>query len=179
MNGSTGFKGAFALIVLGAFSCLLVTSCTEFRSEKQQAGAKAPLISTYASLNENIFAPKCTSCHSGPTSPHSIDLSSYNSILNSPVFPPLIIPGDPEGSSLYQSCMSGKMPKNSPALPEGHMKAIYDWIKSGAREHDEGALPPVQPGVGSAGTASPHEPCDPSRVGNEPGFIQCADAISI
>src|SRR5581483_12022391 len=42
-----------------------------------------PLGPTFASLNQNIFKPKCVSCHSGAAPSGGIDLSSYASIIGS------------------------------------------------------------------------------------------------
>ena len=48
----------------------------------------------------------------------------------------LIIPGEPESSSLYYVVAQGIMPKGSPPLSAGEVQAIYQWIKNGASPLD-------------------------------------------
>lgn len=166
----TWIVNAGLLVVLS----LVVSSCLEFKNEKQLS--QADIQASFASLNRSLFVPKCLSCHSGPNSPHGVDVSSYNSIVNSPMFPPLIIPGNPEKSSLYQACASGVMPKGAPHLPDAYMQALYQWIKNGAKENedDPNPTPSVTPSPTEPGSDY-NEPCDPSRVRNEPGYDECSN----
>ena len=133
-------------IVLLAF---VLGSCS-FKQEKQggdQPGViGAELVASYASIRQNILiSNKCVSCHTGPDSPHRVDLASYESIMRSPVFPPLIVPGDPDSSSLYDSIKSGRMPKGMPRLSDRELQVVYEWIKAGAREEGVGPNPSPSP----------------------------------
>jgi uncharacterized membrane protein len=156
---------------------LFMSACLEFKVDKVQK--QLALQASFASLKQNVFTPKCASCHVGANAPHGIDLTSYQNIVNSPIFPPLVVAGNPEGSSLFQSCSSGKMPKNSAHLTSTEMKALYDWIKNGAKEDDNetpGPVPsahPTEPG-GEPAEHSAKEPCDPTQIGNEPGLVKCS-----
>lgn len=139
------------------------------------------LVATYASIREKILVPKCIDCHSGPNSPHGLDLSSYSKVLDQSHFPPLVVPGKPEQSSLYSSVSSGKMPKNSASLSSEELDAISTWIKNGARENEDqpapvpSPTPTGEPG-GDDGPGSPlsSEPCDPAGLRNEPGVKLCS-----
>lgn len=110
--------------------------------------------------------------------------------MNSPVFPPLVLPGNPEGSGLYTTVAGGRMPKDNPALSKMEIDAIYTWIKNGAKEFEDQPLPsptptpgepgcePGEPGCDDGGPPgsdfSKNEPCDVSVLPNEPGIKNCS-----
>ena len=135
----------------------------------QGQGAFGKLEAQFPSINANILGPKCASCHSGAKVPHGIYLDGYKAMMESNVFPPLIVPFEPEKSSLYKSILSGSMPKNAPKLSNTEITMIYDWIKAGAKEKPE-SPDNDDPGNGSG---LPDEPCDVRKIGNEPHFIPC------
>lgn len=47
----------------------------------------------------------------------------------------VVVPGDPDKSTLYTLVKSGEMPYGSSPLPDGDVQKIYDWIKAGARDN--------------------------------------------
>lgn len=105
---------------------------------------------TYLSIYENILKAssargKCLACHAGPKPAHHLDLSTYEKIVKNNHLPPLIVPGKPEKSALYQSCADGKMPKGGPKLTEQELNALYDWIKEGASDEAGNPAPPPPP----------------------------------
>jgi len=117
--------------------------------------------SDFDSIHQTIIASKCLNCHSGKGSPHGIDLSSYDSIVNSLVFPPLIVPGDPESSSLFLSIVDDGMPLRKEPLRFREKQAVFEWIKSGALEFDR-----VEGGEEEEGLPNPNEPptdCEPDE----------------
>jgi len=112
----------------------------------------------YKSISGTIFAAKCVLCHGGKKKEKNIDLTSYEKIFSRDIFPPLVIPGNPEKSSLYQSVATGRMPKGGPGLTRKELRVIYEWIKGGGKKEDED-IPPTNPG----------EPGGTEPGGNEPG----------
>jgi hypothetical protein len=160
---------------------LVLPACLNFKNEKA-ASNQVPMQPTYASLRQNLFKAQCITCHNGPSSPHGIDLSSYQSILHGNVFPPLVIPGSPERSSLYKSCDTGQMPKNGSRLHDATMSALYQWIKNGAKETEDTRVgtptptpsPHGEPGDDHDNPTSTKEPCDVTAQPNEPGVIKCS-----
>lgn len=150
---------------------LLLSGCLAFRIEKNPTAAKP----TFESLNRAIFSTKCASCHSGTNPPHGINLTSYKMIMDSAVFPPLVIPGKPEQSAIYQSCISGQMPKYAAKLSASELSALYFWIKNGATEVESEVSPPTpSPTPSEPGEVRSQEPCDPMKISNEPGIQQCS-----
>lgn len=102
-----------------------------------EAGSSVPLKPTYASIATNIIAAKCLSCHNGPNSAKRVDLSSYDTILANTNYPPLVLPGKPEQSSLYTAIVTGYMPRYKSALRGVEMQAVLDWIQNGAKDGAE------------------------------------------
>lgn len=149
--------------------------------EDREAQAEKALAANFGAINSLIIQPKCLSCHkTGSSNNHYVNLSSYESILKSNVFPPLIVPGNPEQSSLYTSIRDGRMPKRSSKLSNRYAKVLFDWISKGAKkvpdagggdDDDDGGedddLPPDcepdEPGCGDGGDEPPS--CDPDEPG--------------
>ncbi|OQW47628.1 MAG: hypothetical protein A4S09_15055 [Proteobacteria bacterium SG_bin7] len=118
----------------------------------------------FKTINLSIFETRCVECHGPNKKANNVDLSSYEKIMSKDIFPPLVIPGNPERSSLYQSVFRNDeftMPKGRQRLSNKELQAIYEWIKNGALK-DEMPKPkkPDEP------TESEPEP-DPGS--NEPG----------
>jgi hypothetical protein len=107
-------------------------------------GSSAPLQATFESIQENVFTPICTQCHSGAQAPVGLRLdaaSSYAMLVNTPSaeVPTLsrVEPGNPDMSYLVQkiqgtAAVGGRMPLNSPALPQATIDIIKEWIANGA-----------------------------------------------
>ena len=162
MNCCGSKNKAYGLFALVTLSFLGLSACLEFRKEKLVSEAQVD--ASFASLRDNLLIPKCVSCHSGANSPHGIDLSTYSSIMHGPVFPPLVIPGKPEESSLYQSCETGSMPKGAPHLSAAMLGALREWIRNGAKEFDD-----PNPSPSSTPTEPGDEPGENDEPGTEPG----------
>ncbi len=125
-TGAMIAKKGLMLVVLA----VLLGGCSKAGSN--ESSLDLPLVASYESLNANVFAPKCLTCHEGAGAPHGVDLSSYESIVQSNLFPALVVPGDPENSSLYASVSEGRMPKGPAKLGRAEIEAIASWIRNGA-----------------------------------------------
>ena len=82
-----------------------------------------------------IFEAKCTVCHG---TLGGWDASSYESVMNTGVNAPVVIPGDPENSLLAHKILGTQeegtiMPPTGP-LPDDEIQVILDWIAAGAPE---------------------------------------------
>ena len=104
-----------------------------------------PLAPTFASIQQNVFTPICTTCHAGASAPLGLRLdeaSSYAAIVNaaSVEVPALrrIRPGDPDASYLIQkiegrAAVGGRMPLGQPALPQATIDVMRQWVADGAQ----------------------------------------------
>jgi mono/diheme cytochrome c family protein len=149
--GKKSFFGGYRWLGIALAVALLVAlaSCGENKNDSvspnpPQPQPKVEILSNYKSIYESILGPKCVSCHSGASAPHGIDLSSYKNIMENALFPPLVVSGRPDASSLYSAVASGEMPKNGAKLSENELLAIYKWIELGAPEF-EGSQPSPTP----------------------------------
>ena len=120
---------------------------------------------SFNTLNEKILIPKCLRCHqSARQGNHFIDLSSYEKIISSRVFPPLVVAGRPEESSLYTSVREFRMPDQGAKLKEEEIEYIKTWILLGAKkekvtvEEPRDPVPPNDPGEDCEGDAGSDEP---------------------
>jgi hypothetical protein len=99
---------------------------------------------TLASIQDNVFTPICTGCHSGAGAPQGLQLTAGNSAANlinvqSPQDPSLtrVIPGDPDHSLLIQKLegtqtVGQRMPRGGPFLDQSTIDVIRQWITNGA-----------------------------------------------
>lgn len=126
----------FAIILMGC------VEATHDPVDDDGKGKFGKLENNFQSIFANIIQPKCVECHSGSNAPHNIHLSSYEEIVNGSAFPPLIVPGKPNESSLYKSVLNGSMPKNRPRLSETELVVLYNWIRDGALKKPGEKLPP-------------------------------------
>lgn len=79
-----------------------------------------------------IFTGICVKCHAGDTAPHSLVLTTYDDVMAGSENGDVIEAGDPASSALIEKITTGKMPRNSPHLLPGQIKAIWNWVKQGA-----------------------------------------------
>lgn len=76
---------------------------------------------------ESILNRDCVRCHRSATnSALQPALESYNEVLKE------VSPGIPDGSRLYDSIKSNRMPKSSNKLSDSQKEIIKNWIEGGA-----------------------------------------------
>ncbi len=96
---------------------------------------------SYANI-QAIFSANCTQCHIAITS-GGLRLDNYANVMKGgtgggPVTGPVIKPGNPEGSYLYQAIsgtqkVGASMPLGGPLISKVDRQNIYNWIKNGAK----------------------------------------------
>ncbi len=116
-----------------SFFGMCIVACGNHSSTKPNGASGDETISVYAMLNNDLFAPKCSICH---TAGHfsGVDTSSYQGLINSGV----IDPGNPGGSLLVSSIASGFMPPRGPRISTSDdiFLLLESWIQTGASELD-------------------------------------------
>jgi hypothetical protein len=81
-----------------------------------------------------LLEAKCWRCHSGKTRRKDLDLSSPAGILKGSESGPVIIPGKPGESLLYEKVHSGKMPPaKKDHLSEVEIEMLRRWIAGGTK----------------------------------------------
>jgi hypothetical protein len=109
-------------------------------------GGQTPLAPTLASIQDNVFTPICTACHTGAGAPQGLQLDaaevSASKLINVPVprdpSQVRVKPFDPDNSFLIrkleypQGTIGARMPLNQPPLDPSTIAVIRQWITSGA-----------------------------------------------
>ena len=109
------------------------------------SGGGGPLTPDFASIQDNVFTPICTRCHSGPSAPEGLQLDaahSYQLLVGVPsTEQPTLLrvkPGDPDHSYMVlkiqgsAGIQGGRMPLGGPYLPQSTIDTIRQWITDGA-----------------------------------------------
>src|SRR5882672_4619432 len=105
----------------------------------------ANLQATFQSIQDNIFTPICTACHTGASAPQGLRLDAANSFallvgVASSEVPgtPRVAAGNPSGSYLIQklegsASVGGRMPLGGTPLAQADINMIRQWITDGAQ----------------------------------------------
>jgi mono/diheme cytochrome c family protein len=77
-----------------------------------------------------IFQASCTGCHGPDTRIKEMNLSSLDGALKGSESGPVIVPGKPDESRLYQMVRDRKMPPGKTHLTDQQVASIRSWIES-------------------------------------------------
>src|SRR6266852_762064 len=113
---------------------------------------------TYQEDIRPLFETKCLRCHSGKSRKKDLDLSAPSGILKGSESGPVIVPGKPEESLLYEKVKTGAMPPTKKnRLSDVEVETIRRWIAAGAKVHsgigdtaDHHEINPLSPAVTQA-----------------------------
>jgi hypothetical protein len=116
-------------------------------SSSSGSGGTVPLTADFESIQENVFTPICSPCHSGASAPEGLMLDaahSYNLLVGVPSaeVPTLdrVKPGDPDDSYIIlklqdsPGIVGSQMPLHETPLPQSTIDLIRQWITNGAPE---------------------------------------------
>jgi Bacterial Ig-like domain len=108
-------------------------------------GGTLPLGPDFEAIQQNVFTPICSPCHSGAGAPQGLMLDaahSYADLVGVPSneVPSLnrVKPGDPDNSYIIikltkgPGIVGGQMPLNETPLPQSTIDFIRQWIANGA-----------------------------------------------
>ncbi len=93
-----------------------------------------------------IFEASCVACHGSTLKMRELDLSTFAGVIKGGDDGPVVTPGKPQDSRLYEMVEKGAMPKGGKPLAPSQIAAIREWIETGARsssatpEHSIGAV---------------------------------------
>ncbi|HEX2521471.1 MAG TPA: DUF1549 domain-containing protein, partial [Terriglobia bacterium] len=99
---------------------------------RQWIEAGGPLAINFESTVEPLFKASCVSCHGGSVLLKSMDLSTYAGAMKGSESGPVIVPGNPENSLLYEKVRAEQMPKGGQPLSKEQVATIREWIQAGA-----------------------------------------------
>jgi hypothetical protein len=120
-------------------------------------GGGGTVTADFQSIQDNVFTPICSPCHSGGSAPEGLMLDaahSYNLLVGVPSMevPSLnrVKPSDPNSSYIIIKLTSGpgivgdRMPDMLPPLPQATIDAIRQWIANGALPPTTAAVSPAE-----------------------------------
>lgn len=82
-----------------------------------------------------VLAEQCYKCHGAEKQKADLRLDSREAILKGADTGPVLVPGNPEKSSLIKSIRhegDAPMPEKAPKMPEDQINALAEWVKMGA-----------------------------------------------
>src|SRR6266542_3620855 len=80
-----------------------------------------------------ILSANCAACHGTQTRIKEMNLSTFDGVMKGSESGPVVVPGKPDESRLYQMVHEGKMPPgNKTGLPKEQIATIRAWIEAGA-----------------------------------------------
>ncbi|MBC7372088.1 MAG: hypothetical protein H7326_11010 [Bdellovibrionaceae bacterium] len=123
-----------AILTILGFLTLLNSGCHSFMNKIPEPSADSSTSATldsFATLDSQIFSPKCVACHSAANPKGNVDMSSYAGILHGQG---VVVPGHAESSLMYSEVASHGMPEGGPALSDREVTAIAEWINAGATD---------------------------------------------
>jgi hypothetical protein len=92
-----------------------------------------PVGPTFAKDVLPIFESRCISCHGGRRKRGGLDLRTLDAVREGGDNGSSVKPGSLEGSPLWESIVSDRMPTGKKKLSAAQKKVIREWIASGAR----------------------------------------------
>ncbi|MBI1915211.1 MAG: PSD1 domain-containing protein [Planctomycetes bacterium] len=115
-----------------------------FEGQKEKASVRVP---SFRDEVRSLFQAKCWRCHGDKGRKADLDLRTPVTILEGGESGPVIVPGKPEKSLLYEKLHSGKMPPGKKdRLSEAEVEIIRRWIAGGAPFGPQEGVKP-EPGV--------------------------------
>jgi len=134
-----------------------------------------------------IFERSCSACHNAIAKTMGLQATTYRGVMAGSQNGPVIVPGDPDASKLWEMVSQGKMPATGP-LPLDEQAIVRAWIEQGAAERRapaaaaapvDTAADPAEGGVwytvNNVTLAAVDEPCAAVPVGAE--YLVSADLI--
>jgi mono/diheme cytochrome c family protein len=92
-----------------------------------------------------IFTSNCTGCHGTATRIKEMNLSTLDGVMKGSESGPVVVPGKPDESKLYQMVRDGKMPPGKTHLSEQAVASIRAWIESLSAPAANAASTPAEP----------------------------------
>jgi mono/diheme cytochrome c family protein len=92
-----------------------------------------------------IFASNCTGCHGTATRIKEMNLGTLEGVMKGSESGPVVVPGKPDESKLYQMVRDQKMPPGKTHLSEQAVASIRSWIESLASPAASAAAAPTEP----------------------------------
>src|SRR5439155_5072570 len=78
-----------------------------------------------------FFQSRCIECHAGQKPKAKLDLSNFEGVVRGSSSGPVVLPGQPDKSRIWQMIQQNKMPPKKP-LTEAERRLVHRWIETGS-----------------------------------------------
>lgn len=112
---------------LAAGTVLLCAAQTPPKPGSPSSSAKTV---SFATDVQPVLASNCTGCHGSAIRIKEMNLGSLDGVLKGSESGPVVVPGKPDESRLYQMVRDGKMPPGKAHLKNEELESIRSWIAS-------------------------------------------------
>jgi hypothetical protein len=130
-------------------------------AEATPAAEAGPTIG-YAEDIQPLFERSCSACHNAAAKTMGLQTTAFAPLMAGSQNGPVVVPGNPDASKLWEMVSQGKMPVTGP-LPDAEKELVRAWIAQGAAENR--AQPAaVSPAPATAGESTWFTLSDPKLV---------------
>lgn len=126
--------------MIGCAKAVLIFALLILVGSVQAQTAPASLPVDFASAVQPIFTANCIGCHGAETRVKELNLAVLEGVLKGSESGPVVVPGKPDDSRLYQLVRDAKMPPGKKHLDERQVASIRSWIESLATSPAHAAL---------------------------------------
>lgn len=104
----------------------------EAAPETVPAETEGPTVG-YVEDIQPLFERSCAACHNAAAKTLGLQTTAYGPLITGSQNGPVIVPGNPDASKLWEMVSQGKMPATGP-LPAEEQAIVREWILQGAAE---------------------------------------------
>lgn len=108
-------------------------------------GAPAGPTIGYVEDIQPLFERSCSACHNAAARIMGLQTTLYDTLMAGSQNGPVVVPGNPDASKLWEMIGQGKMPATGP-LPDAERQLVREWIAQGAAEHRAAPTPAAPSG---------------------------------
>ncbi len=98
------------------------------------AAAEAGPTIGYVEDIQPLFERSCSACHNAAAKTLGLQTTAFAPLMAGSQNGPVVVPGNPDASKLWEMVGQGKMPATGP-LPDAEKELVREWIAQGAAEH--------------------------------------------
>ena len=138
-----------ALVEIADFQVVKPQPITEPPAAATPAVEAGPTVG-YVEDIQPLFERSCSACHNAAAKTMGLQTTAYTPLMAGSQNGPVVVPGNPDASKLWEMVGQGKMPATGP-LPTDEQQLVREWIAQGAAEHR------AQPGAAPAAPAAAGE----------------------
>ncbi len=121
------------LVAIGDYQVSKPKPLTAQPTPEATAAAGGPTVG-YVEDIQPLFERSCSACHNAAAKTLGLQTTAFAPLMAGSQNGPVVVPGNPDASKLWEMVGQGKMPATGP-LPDAEKELVRAWIAQGAAEH--------------------------------------------